>query len=149
MLEANTIAPDFELLDAKGMPQTLSQFLGHWVVLYFYPKDETPGCTAEACSFRDTHADFEKHDAKIIGINTDSQQSHKAFVTKHQLPFMLLSDPTKEVIKTYGAKGLFTKRISYLINPEGKIAKSYDNVDPVIHAKQILQDLEGLSNERS
>ena len=144
MLELNTTAPAFELLDAKGMPQSLHNFLGSWIVLYFYPKDDTPGCTAEACTFRDAYSEFEKRNVKIIGISSDPQQSHKDFVAKHQLPFILLSDLTKETIKAYGAKGIYTKRISYLINPEGKIAKAYDNVNPTQHAGQILKDLDEL-----
>jgi peroxiredoxin Q/BCP len=143
MLKENTMAPDFELLDQEGKIHKLSTYQGSWVLLYFYPKDNTPGCTKEACMIRDYFPSFDKLNARVFGISSDSIQSHKDFAKKFELKFPLLSDEKKEVITLYAAKGvLFTKRISYLIDPKGSIAKTYDNVNPAIHAKEVLADLE-------
>jgi thioredoxin-dependent peroxiredoxin len=142
MLEVKTLAPDFKLLDQDGLAHSLSYHKGGYVLVYFYPKDDTPGCTAEACAIRDAYKDFESNGVKVFGISADSVESHKKFVKKYELPFTLLSDPTKEVIAAYGAKGLpFTKRISYLIGPDGMIAKVYPKVDPAHHGVEILKDI--------
>lgn len=141
MLQNKTKAPDFELQDQNGKIHKLSDYKGSRVLVYFYPKDDTPGCTKEACSIRDAYADFSKLNLVIIGISADSVESHKKFAEKYHLPFTLLADTNKTVIKAYDADGLFTKRISYLINEEGDIIKEYPNVDPATHAAEIYEDL--------
>lgn len=141
MLQTKTKAPDFELQDQNGKTHKLSDYKGSKVLVYFYPKDDTPGCTKEACSIRDAHADFSKLNLVILGISSDSVESHKKFAEKYNLPFILLADTDKKVIKAYDADGLFTKRISYLINEEGDIVKEYPNVDPNTHAAQIYEDI--------
>lgn len=145
MLEIKTIAPDFKLLDQDGQMQSLFSHKGGFVLVYFYPKDDTPGCTKEACTIRDAYKDFESNGVKIFGISADSVESHKKFAEKYELPFTLLSDPTKEVITAYGANGFpFNKRISYLIGPDGMIVKVYPQVDPAHHGVEILKDIYAL-----
>ena len=145
MLDEKTMAPDFELPDQEGKAHKLSDYRGSWILLYFYPKDNTPGCTKEACMIRDYFPSFDKLNAKVFGVSTDSVESHKKFAEKFELKFPLLADTKGEAVRLYEAKGiLLTKRISYLIDPEGKIAKSYDNVNPAIHAKEVIADLEKL-----
>lgn len=146
MLKEKTKAPDFELMDQNNKLHTLADYKDKWVVIYFYPKDNSPGCTTEAKNFRDNIEKFKKLNAKIIGISPDSPLSHKNFADKYNLSITLLSDPEKEVIKKYYAGGIITKRVSYLINPEGVIEKVYPAVNPARHAEDILKDLEGLSN---
>jgi peroxiredoxin Q/BCP len=145
MLEIKTKAPDFELQDQNGDIHKLSDYTGQIVLVYFYPKDNTPGCTKEACSIRDVWNEFQKAGIKVFGISKDSVKSHKNFETKYNLPFTLLSDPEKKAIKPYGAeKVIGTKRISYLVDKEGVIAKVYDKVSPEAHADEILQDIKSL-----
>lgn len=146
-------APDFKLKDQDGNLRKLSDFRGKWVLVYFYPKDDTPGCTTEACQIRDNFEDFKKLKIVVLGISTDSVESHKKFATKYNLPFLLLSDEKKEVVKKYGVWGTKkfmgktyqgTLRTSFLINPEGKIVKIYENVKPITHAQEVLADLKPL-----
>ena len=146
-------APDFTLPDQNGTEHTLSQYRGKWVVVYFYPKDNTPGCTKEACSFRDGREELERHDIVVLGISGDSVKSHKKFADDHNLNFTLLSDPGRDTIRAYGAlgqKSMFGKtyegilRNTYLINPDGQIAKEYLKVKPEDHAIQIIKDVETL-----
>jgi peroxiredoxin Q/BCP len=146
-------APLFSLLDQAGELHKLSDSLGQWVLLYFYPKDDTPGCTIEACSFRDQWPKFKRLKIKVFGISADSPKSHDKFATKFNLPFTLLSDPEKKTIEKYGAlreKSMFGKkymgihRMSVLINPEGKIAKIYEQVNPMTHVDEVLKDGKGL-----
>lgn len=145
MIETNTLAPDFSLPDENGEFHSLEEYRGSWVLLYFYPKDDTPGCTKEACSLRDHALDYEQNDLIVVGISKDSGESHQKFISKYKLPFTLLSDEKGKVINMYGAGGaLGTKRISYLIDPEGVIEKVYSKVDPENHAKEVLKDLESL-----
>lgn len=144
-------APDFSLLDQDGKIITLSDFKNKWLVLYFYPKDNTPGCTTEACSFRDEReAIAEYGNAEVIGISKDSIKSHKKFADKNKLNFKLLSDPDKTTIKAYGAWGpkkflgrdfFGISRNTYIINPNGMIVKEYLGVNPKTHAGQIITDL--------
>lgn len=142
LLSIGDHAPEFSLVDETGTMRSLSAFKGSSVVVYFYPKDDTPGCTKEACMIRDVYHDFERKGVVVIGISKDTPESHLKFKAKYELPFMLLSDPSKQVIKSYGALGgIFTKRISYLINPQGIIEKVYPKVDPASHAMEILQDI--------
>lgn len=148
-------APDFTLPDQDGVTHTLSSYEGKWVLLYFYPKDDTPGCTIEACMIRDQFKDFTKIDAVVLGVSTDSVASHKKFATAYELPFTLLADETKEVVGMYGVFGekkmmgrtyMGTRRTSFLIDPEGKIAKVYAKVKPESHATEVLADLATLSH---
>lgn len=147
-------ATDFTLPDQNGKQHSLSDYRGKWVVLYFYPKDDTPGCTTEACNFRDNLAELKKLGVVILGVSKDSVVSHKKFEEKYDLPFTLLSDEGKEVITTYhawGKKKFMGKefegilRTTYLINPKGEIQKVYEQVNSKEHAKEILQDLQALS----
>ncbi len=152
-ISPNQPAPNFQLPDQEGQLHSLSDYLGKWVLLYFYPKDDTPGCTREACELRDAWSEFQEVNAVVLGVSADSVESHQKFVTKHQLPFTVLSDPEKQVIKEYGAWGekkmfnntfLGIQRSSVLIDPEGKVAKIYEKVKPAEHAKQVLKDLRKL-----
>ena len=146
-------ASNFKLPDQDGKIHQLSDYKGKWVVFYFYPKDDTSGCTTEACNFRDSFHELQAKGVVILGISKDSVKSHKKFAEKNDLNFPLLSDETKEVINTYhawGEKKFMGKtyegilRTTYLINPEGEIVKTYENVNPTIHAKEILKDLKTL-----
>ncbi len=143
-------APEFKLSDQNGVEHKLSDYKGKYVLLYFYPKDDTPGCTKEACEIRDNFSAFSKMKTVVLGISADSQNSHKKFSDKYSLPFPILSDESKKVLKEYGAwgkkkfmgreyDGIF--RISFLINPKGKIEKIYNIVKPPKHAKEVLGDL--------
>ena len=144
MLAVNDKAPDFKLADQNGNVLSLSDYLGRWLLIYFYPKDFTPGCTKEACSFRDNFSLY-KDKLEIVGISGDSVKSHEKFAEKYELPFPLLADPDKKTIKAYGTNGIiFAKRTSFLLNPEGLIKKIYPKVDPAVHAEQIINDIDKL-----
>ena len=148
MLEIKTPAPNFKLLDQDRMEHSLAYHRGNYVLVYFYPKDDTPGCTKEACTIRDMYKDFESNGVKVFGISADSVESHAKFAEKYQLPFTLLSDPKKETIAAYGAVGaVFNKRISYLIGPNGMIVKAYPKVDPAHHGGEILKDIYALKEK--
>lgn len=144
-------APDFRLSDQNGNVHSLKDYAGKWLVLYFYPKDNTAGCTAEACNFRDEReAIAELGNAEIVGVSTDSVDSHKNFADKNHLNFTLLSDPEHKTIAAYdswqpqkflGREFLGTKRNTFIIDPAGKITKKYEGVDPKTHAAEIIQDL--------
>ncbi len=147
MLNIKTIAPNFKLLDQSGVERSLSDHRGSYVLVYFYPKDDTAGCTKEACSIRDVYGDFQSNGVVVFGISSDSIESHKKFAEKYKLPFTLLSDSKKEVIKIYGANStLGTKRISYLVGPSGLIEKVYPNVNPAHHGAEILKDIYALKD---
>jgi peroxiredoxin Q/BCP len=146
MLKEIELAPNFSLEDQFGKIHSLADYKGRYVLLYFYPKDDTPGCTKEACAIRDLYKDFELNNVKVLGVNTDSVESHRKFANKYDLPFTLLSDPKKEAIKLYDAGFIFVKRISYLIGPDGKIAKVYPKVSPTEHGAEILKDIYSLKN---
>jgi len=138
---SGTFAPDFTLNDEHGQSHTLSDYLGQDVVIYFYPKDDTPGCTKEACSIRDDYSTFEEKNIQVFGISFDDAASHQAFKEKYELPFTLLSDLDRNVAKLYSSAGLFLpKRKTFLINKAGIIFKIYDSVDVVSHAEDILKD---------
>ncbi len=150
--EANTgqTAPNFNLQDQNGEWHTLDNYKGKWVVLFFYPKDQTPGCTTEACNFRDNIFEFEKLNAQILGVSLDDVESHQAFSEKYSLPYPILADVNKECATEYGVLGKFmmmtiAKRQSFLINPEGSIVKHYKKVDPDIHTKEVIGDLKELT----
>lgn len=153
-LKVNQKAPDFSLPDQDGNKHKLSDYKGQWVLLYFYPKDDTPGCTKEACSVRDNLPKFNKSKAKVFGISVDSVASHKKFADKHKLNFTLLADEDKTVVEKYGVwqeksmygrKYMGTVRDSFLINPNGKVAKIYRKVKPELHAAEVLADIKELS----
>lgn len=156
VLLKQTLPPDFRLLDQNKMEHSLDQYTGRWVLLFFYPKDDTPGCTIESCGIRDKYSDFLKAGIAVLGVSADDAMSHKNFADKYSLPFTLLSDPDLKVIKEYGAWGERTRstgekvmsilRISYLIGPDGKIAKAYAHVKPEQHAEEILRDHAELTN---
>ncbi len=144
------VAPDFTLLDQNGTSHTLSSYRGKKVLLYFYPKDATPGCTVEACSFRDNHTDLIDSGLVVMGISCDSVDSHKKFIDKQHLPFPLLSDNEKVVVKLYnvwkeksmfGKKYMGIQRDSFLIDEKGVIIKHYTKVKPKEHVVQIKKDL--------
>lgn len=146
----NKKAPQFTLPDQKKDMHSLKDYAGKWVLIYFYPKDDTPGCTKEACAIRDNFPDFKKIKMVVLGISIDSVQSHAKFAEKYTLPFTLLADEKKEVVKKYGVwqkkkfmgrEYMGTLRTSFLINPEGKIVKIYENVNPETHAEEVLKDI--------
>lgn len=150
MLLTGASAPDFALPDQDGVVHKLKDYAGQWVLVYFYPKDDTPGCTKEACALRDEFPKFEKLDAVIFGVSADTVQSHKKFATKYKLPFTLLADPEKKMLEAYGVwtkkkfmgrEYMGIQRSSYLISPQGKIAKVYEKVNPLTHADEVLADL--------
>lgn len=150
MLEVGKKAPSFTLPDQKGNKISLKDFTGKKVVLYFYPKDDTPGCTKEACNFRDTLPDFKNVNAVVLGISADSVESHKKFAEKYNLPFTLLSDEDKKVVENYGVwkqKSMFGKkymgveRTTFIIDEKGKIQKIFPKVRVNGHTKEVLNEL--------
>ena len=154
--KVGTKAKNFTLPDQEGKLHILKEYIGQWVVLYFYPKDDTPGCTVEACQFRDTFPKFKRSQAVVLGVSVDAVKKHAKFATKYELPFTLLSDEEKKVVELYGvwAKKKFMGReymgilrTTFLINPAGKIAKIYENVKPSSHAEEVLKDINKLSGE--
>ncbi|MFA6553178.1 MAG: peroxiredoxin [Patescibacteria group bacterium] len=137
-------APNFSAQDQDGHTHTLNNYSGKWLLLYFYPRDFTPGCTTEACSLRDNFSELQKL-ATVVGVSTDSVDSHKKFSEKYRLPFTLLADDDKKMTQEYGADGLiFNKRTSFLIGPDGMIKKIYEKVKPERHAAEIIADLKAL-----
>ena len=152
MLEVGTKAPNFTLKNQEGQEVSLSQFAGKRVVLYFYPRDNTPGCTRQACGFAQNYAGFTQRDVVVIGISKDSVASHLKFAQKYELPFVLLSDPDLEAIQAYGVwqeKKLYGKvsmgvvRTTYIIDPQGVIEKVMPKVKPDTNATEILAYLDG------
>ncbi len=150
MLELGMDAPNFTLTDKDGKSVSLSDFRGKIVVLYFYPKDNTPGCTRQACAFATSYAEFQKKGVKVIGISKDSVASHVKFAQKYDLPFILLSDPKLEAIQAYGVwqekkmcgkVGMGVVRTTFIIDGEGKIAKIMSKVKPDTNAAEILAEL--------
>ena len=151
--EINTgqTAPNFNLQDQNGNWHTLDNYKGQWVVLFFYPKDQTPGYTTEACNFRDNIFEFQKLNTQILGVSLDDIESHQAFSEKYSLPYPILADVNKECATEYGVLGKFmmmtiAKRQSFVINPEGKIVKHYKKVDPDTHTEQVIGDLKKLTS---
>lgn len=143
-------APEFELSDQNGQLHSLEDYRDRWVVLYFYPKDETPGCTTEACEFRDNIFAYRELNAQILGVSLDDVESHKAFSENHSLPFPLLADADGSVADAYGVKTKMfgmtvAKRQTFLVGPDGTLAKHYGKVKPASHSAEVLADLELLN----
>ncbi len=147
-------APQFSLHDQNGILRTNNDYLGKWLIIYFYPKDDTPGCTKEACNFRDGREVLSQMGAEIVGISKDTVDSHSKFINKHDLNFTLLADPDHSTIEAFGSwvpKKFMGKsyvginRDTYLIDPKGMIVKKYEDVDPKSHIKDIMSDLKELS----
>lgn len=150
----NKKAPSFKLNDQNGKTHTLKDYVGQYVILYFYPKDLTPGCTVEAKSFRDLGKEFKALNAQVLGVSADIEKSHKIFCEKHRLTFPLLADVNKETVKKYGVwvqKTMFGKkyfgiqRDTFLIDPQGKIIKHYQKVNPLSNPQEVLHDLKVFS----
>ena len=151
MLKEGIVAPNFTAYNANGETVRLKDLRGRKVVIYFYPKDDTPGCTKEACSFRDAFADFRKRGIEVLGVSVDSEASHKKFTAKYKLPFTLLADPDHSIADAYGVYGekkfmgrtyMGVKRITFLIDEKGKIKKVFEKVKPEEHAREVLQAFE-------
>lgn len=146
-------APDFELLDQQGKLRKLADWRGKWLVLYFYPKNDTPGCTEEACTFRDDWLQLQALGAEVVGISVDTSASHAAFAQKYKLPFPLLADERGEVAARYGTLSdwlvyKFAKRYTFMIDPQGRLAKAYRSVDTAKHSAEIVADLKQLQQRR-
>jgi peroxiredoxin Q/BCP len=149
-LKEGDMAPDFTSKDQNGNPILLKDFRGQKIVLYFYPKDDTPGCTAEACNFRDNYSSLELQGIKVIGVSTDDEKSHQKFITKYQLPFTLISDNNHTVVEAYGVwveknmygkKYMGTARKTFLVDEQGKISKIIGKVDTENSTAQVLEFL--------
>ena len=154
VLTAGDVAPTFELPNADGQSVKLADFQGKWVVLYFYPRDNTPGCTKEACGFRDAYAEYQSSDVVVLGVSTDDAKSHTKFATKYELPFPLLVDEGGAIAEQYGSYGLKKfmgkeymgiTRNTFIIAPDGKLAKVYRKVKPEPHAQEVLKDIAELA----
>jgi peroxiredoxin Q/BCP len=152
MIEEGSLAPDFTLTSDSGEEITLSDFRGSPVVLYFYPKDDTPGCTTQACSIRDNYDDFAERGAVVLGVSPDEESSHVKFKQKYDLPFTLLADPDHTVSELYGVWGekkymgrtyMGVERSTFLIDPEGRITKVMRKVKPDTHVERVLEALPG------
>lgn len=153
-LRPGDLAPGFELLDQHSKVHRLEDYRGQWLVLYFYPKDDTPGCTTEACQFRDDVGILRRMSVALLGVSTDDVSSHQEFAEKYHLPFSLLSDAGGEVARQYGSLTRlgpmrFAKRHTFVIDPEGRIARIYRKVQPKQHSDQVIADLEALLEQRA
>lgn len=157
LVAVGDVAPAFDLADQQGQTHKLSSYRGQWVVLYFYPKDDTPGCTTEACELRDDHSQFRERGAVVFGVSPDDTASHAKFAAKYELPFTLLADPEKEVCQSYGVwqeKNMYglkrrgVVRTTYLIDPKGKVAHRWDKVKAAGHAQAVLSKLDELQDAR-
>ena len=153
MIHENTKAPDFELPNNLGEKISLSDYIGKPVVLYFYPKDDTPGCTTEACNFRDDFDEYQKLGVEIIGVSPDSVKSHTKFISKHELPFLLLADEDHKICEMYGVWGkkkIFGKeyfgvlRTTFLIDKDGNLVRVFKGVKPVRHSKEVIDAIHEL-----
>lgn len=150
VLSKGNKAPEFSLIDSEGNVHSLSDYRGQTIVIYFYPKDDTPGCTKEACSFRDSYQDFKDASVEVIGISPDNEKSHSKFINKYTLPFTLLSDPDHKVSDAFGVWGLKKMmgreyegifRTTFIIGPEGKIKHVFENVKPSDHSQEVLKEV--------
>jgi peroxiredoxin Q/BCP len=148
-LSVGDMAPGFDLTDQQGRQHSLPDYRGQWLVLYFYPKDDTPGCTKEACSLRDEFAAFRQLDVTVLGVSLDDTDSHAAFAKKYRLPFPLLSDTGGKVAKAYGSLGGFgpiryARRHTFIIDPDGRIARVWRKVNPAVHSSELLEAFNAL-----
>ena len=149
-LKVNAIAPDFTLTDGAGISHTLSDYQGQFVILYFYPKDNTPGCTKEACNFRDNFSQIRSQNATILGVSWDSSKKHASFTEKYNLPFTLLSDLEGDVTELYKAAGWFMpKRYTYIIDPLGSIVSVYTRFDISTHSEEIISFIQSISKPKN
>lgn len=148
LLEVGAAAPSFKTIDQNGEPVALEDFRGKKVILYFYPKDDTPGCTKEACAFRDNFPKFKKLNVEVLGVSVDDEKKHKKFAEKYDLPFRLLADVEKKIVQDYGVWGekslygkkyMGTNRVTYLIDENGKIERVFPKVKPETHAEELLK----------
>ena len=153
-LPSGVPAPNFKLPDENGEPHELKEYLGKTVVLYFYPKDDTPGCTKEACNFRDDYSAYQQAGVTILGISPDNSRSHSRFTNKYELPFKLLADEDHHICEVYGVWGLKkmmgrqyygVQRTTFLISPDGMIARVFENVKPDQHSHEVLEALKEFS----
>ncbi|NTU68806.1 MAG: thioredoxin-dependent thiol peroxidase [Chlorobiaceae bacterium] len=151
LLEIGQKAPEFTANDQDGKPVTLESYRGRKVLIYFYPKDDTPGCTKEACAFRDNLPNFEKTGVEVLGVSVDGEKAHRKFADKYQLPFRLVSDEAKQIVEAYGVWGkkkfmgkeyMGTNRVTYLVDEQGVIAKVWPKVKPETHAAEVLEWLQ-------
>jgi peroxiredoxin Q/BCP len=151
LLQAGQKAPDFCAKDQDGLEVSLRDFIGRKVILYFYPKDDTPGCTREACAFRDNFPNFKEIDAEVLGVSVDGQKAHRKFADKYELPFRLLVDEEKKIVEAYGVWGMKkfmgkeymgTNRVTYVIDEQGAIEKVWPKVKPETHAAEVLDWLQ-------
>ncbi len=152
-LKVGEPAPGFDLVDSSGQAHRLQDYLGQWVLLYFYPKDDSPGCTKEACRFRDDYPALQALGVQVLGVSLDGPDSHRAFERKFHLPFPLLSDRKGVTARDYGTLFSlgplrFSRRHSFLIDPQGRIQKIYRSVDADVHAEQVMADVDALKNQR-
>ncbi len=151
LLQAGQKAPDFTATDQDGKAVSLAEYRGRKVIIYFYPKDDTPGCTREACAFRDNLPNFEQTGVEVLGVSVDSEKAHRKFADKYQLPFRLVSDADKAIVEAYGVWGMKkfmgreymgTNRVTYLVGEDGNIEQVWPKVKPETHAAEILQWLQ-------
>ncbi len=156
-LETGQKAPGFVLRDQDGKTVKLSDYRGGWFLVYFYPKDNTPGCTKEARSIKDNIKSFSREKLSVVGISVDSVKSHERFADKYKLPFSILSDEDKKVVREYGVwikkkmmgrEYMGTNRMSFLVGPDGRIAKIYDKVKPAEHAREVMEDIKKLKKDK-
>lgn len=155
-LSVGDSAPDFTATDQTGKTRTLADWRGSWLLLYFYPEDDTPGCTVEACGIRDSFVSFKDLGLAVVGVSPDTAESHTAFAKKHDLPFPILADPDMKIINAYGAYGeknlyghkkMGVFRMSYLIDPEGKVGKVYKRAIAETHAQTVLTDAKTITTK--
>ncbi len=153
MTEQKYSAPDFDLLGSDGKNHQLADYKGQWLVLYFYPKDQTPGCTLQACSVRDNWSKLKEAGLTVVGVSADDEKSHQKFIQKQDLNFLLLSDPDKKIIKTYDAWGpkMFGRegilRRAFIINPDGEVVKVYKRAKTTGFAERILEDFKQIKEK--
>ncbi len=141
-LSTGTTAPVFTAKDTNGNTVSLSDYAGKTVILYFYPKDDTPGCTKQACGFRDNYADYQSKNIVVLGVSADDEAAHQAFTQKYNLPFPLLADVDRSIIKAYDVdNGNYAKRVTYIIDENGTISHVYDSVQTATHATDVLAEL--------
>ena len=145
-LQIGDTAPELKLKDQHGNLVFLRDYAGRWVVLYFYPKDDTPGCTREACNFRDGSERLAAFNVQVLGVSVDSRESHESFARKFKLNFPVLADPTKKITRAYGALAFYrlARRMTFIIDPQGKIRKIFKSVNPKIHVEEVAQALKEL-----